>query len=145
MFKHIVIATDGSDLSREAMRKGIDLAQSLDARVTLFTASPPFRVYEAEDVITEEPRESDSARADRIVGERLRPAEAHARSKGVAVTLEHVFAEHPFEAIIEAAERGGCDLIFMASHGRRGLASLLLGSETQKVLVHSKLPVLVFR
>ena len=145
MFRSILIPTDGSKLSQEAMLRGIDFARSLHARVTLFTASPVSRVYEFERSVATDPHESDVARAGRIIQERLNPALDYARGQGVEASVVHAFSDQPFQAIIEEVRARGSDLVFMASHGRSGVAALLLGSETQKVLLHSKVPVLVFR
>ena len=145
MYRNGLIPTDGSDLSREAMLKGIDFARSIQARVTLFTASPVSRVYEFEPTMTTDAHESDSARAERVILERLQPAAEYARANGVEASLAHSFSDYPFQAIIDYVQANDCDLVFMASHGRKGMVGLLLGSETQKVLLHSKVPVLVSR
>ena len=145
MFRSILIPTDGSKLSQEAMLRGIDFARSIHARVTLFTASPVARVYEFEPRIETDPHESDAARAARIIRERLNPALEYARANNVEASVAHAFSDQPFQAIIDEVRAKDCDLVFMASHGRKGVAGLLLGSETQKVLLHSKVPVLVSR
>ena len=146
MYKHILIPTDGSKLSEKAVRAGIDLARSVNAQVTLFTASVPFHAVVTESVLVPRNTASEYARlAEEHAAERLKPGEAYARSHGVPVRTEHVYAEFPHEAIVDAVQRDHCDLVCMASHGRKGLASVLLGSETHKVLTHSKIPVLVCR
>ncbi|HXZ49840.1 MAG TPA: universal stress protein [Usitatibacter sp.] len=145
MYKHILIPTDGSELSERAVREGIDLAESVKARVTVFTASPPFHTFAAAAALGDDSRAMYTANAEARAAARLKPGLQYAHAKGVAARTQHVFAEHPYEAIIAAAAKEGCDLVCMASHGRKGIAGLLVGSETAKVLTHSKVPVLVCR
>lgn len=145
MYKHILIATDGSDLSDKALRAGIDLAKAVNAKVTVFTASPPYRVFPAEVAVNVESPAVYTAGAEERAAARLEPGLEYALAKGVPARSRHAFAEHPYEAIIAVAAKEGCDLVCMASHGRKGIAGLLLGSETAKVLTHSKVPVLVCR
>ena len=145
MYKHILIPTDGTELSEKAVREGIDLAQSVKARVTVFTASPPFHTFAAETAVAVESPAMYTASAEERAAARLKPGLEYAHARGVAARTQHVFAEHPYEAIIAIAAKEGCDLVCMASHGRKGIAGLLVGSETNKVLTHSKVPVLVCR
>ncbi len=145
MYKHILIPTDGSELSDKAVREGIDLAQSVKARVTVFTASPPFNTFAAEASLGNDSRAMYTAGAEERAAARLRTGLEYAHAKGVPARTQHVFAERPYEAIIAAAAKEGCDLVCMASHGRKGIAGLLVGSETSKVLTHSNIPVLVCR
>jgi nucleotide-binding universal stress UspA family protein len=147
MYKHILIPTDGSELSDKAVREGIELALSMKARVTVFTASPPFHAFatESEPLLSADARTLYAAGAEERAAARLRPGLEYARAKGVPARTRHVFAERPYEAIIAIAAKEGCDLVCMASHGRKGIAGLLVGSETNKVLTHSKVPVLVCR
>jgi nucleotide-binding universal stress UspA family protein len=145
MYKHILIPTDGSELSEKALREGIDLAQSVKARVTVFTASPPFNSFAAEAALGSDSRAIYTASAEERAASRLKTGLEYAHAKGVPARTQHVFAEFPYEAIIAAAAKEGCDLVCMASHGRKGIAGLLVGSETNKVLTHSKVPVLVCR
>ena len=147
MFKHILIPTDGSALSEGTVARAVSFAREANARVTFFYAQPdfPMPIYGEGALIDpttpEQFAKSASAEADRI----LERAKSMAAAEGVNADTDTVVSEVPYEAIIDAADRHGCDLIFMASHGRRGIAGLLLGSETQKVLTHSKTPVLVYR
>lgn len=145
MYKHILIPTDGSELSDKAVRAGIDLAQQVKARVTVFTASPPYHYYPSETAVGLESPAVYTASAEERAAARLKPGLEYAHAVGVAASTEHVFAEHPYEAIIAVAAKEGCDLVCMASHGRKGLAGLVIGSETNKVLTHSRVPVLVCR
>ncbi len=145
MYKRILIPTDGSALSRKAVKEGVKLAKSVGAEVEAFTATPRFRVFTldstmATDAAAEYRR--DSKKAAKKALDAVRKAAA---SAGVPCRTEHVVSDYPYEAIIQAAKRDRCDLIFMASHGRKGVAGVLLGSETAKVLTHSKTPVLVCR
>jgi len=145
MYQHILIATDGSDLSAKAVDAGLQLAAALRARVTALTVSEPFHTLSlapSQAAYTEaEYQQHAEETAQRILGE----VKAKAEKSGVACETLRVVHEHPWEAIIETARTRGCDLITMASHGRRGVSAVLLGSETAKVLTHSKIPVLVHR
>jgi nucleotide-binding universal stress UspA family protein len=144
MFKHILVPTDGSDLSRKAIDGAIDLAQSVGARVTAYACLPQYPYSPFSDVIVEPP-EDFLARSEREAHSHLSEVEEAARRVGVVCTCQTSVHPSPYLGIIEAAEQSGCDVIFMASHGRRGLGSLLIGSETQRVLTHTKIPVLVYR
>jgi nucleotide-binding universal stress UspA family protein len=139
MFKHILLPTDGSALSDAAIERGIELAKFIRARVTgicvLPKEYPPYYDGEIPGGFKEEAAEEFKVSA------KLHLAE------GAGVACDEVVeaSDQPYEAIIRTAEEKGCDLILMASHGRRGIQALLLGSETQKVLTHSRIPVLVYR
>jgi len=145
VYQHILIPTDGSPLSEMAIQQGVALAKSLHARVTALTVSLPFHAIAIEPGVVfampdQYPKDCEAAAA-RALG----VATEAAQLAGVPCNTLHVWDEFPHRAIIEAASKSGCDLIFMASHGRRGFSALLLGSETTKVLTHSKIPVLVCR
>jgi nucleotide-binding universal stress UspA family protein len=145
MYTHILIPTDGSDLSRMAIRQGMTLAKSIGAKVTGITVSPPFHTFALDPVILTETAQmyenGCATRAERY----LATFREIAVTVGVPCDVVHVVHEHPYEAIIAEANARGCDLIFMASHGRKGMSALVLGSETAKVLTHSKIPTLVCR
>ena len=145
MYKHILIPSDGSDLSSRAEAAGLTLARALDARVTVLTVTPPFQFIGTEPMmlVATEPEyeKAQAARAEKTL-ERVKMSAA---AIGVPVETLRTVSNHPFEAIIATAKERGCDLIFMASHGRGGVTGLILGSETSKVLTHSKIPVLVYR
>lgn len=145
MYTHLLVPTDGSPLSDYAVDQALALARSLGARVTLFTAIEPFHLiaYAPEQVV--ETRASYDEHARKAADERLKAAAAKAAAAGIAHATEAVGAEDPHEAIIATAKAKGCDLIAMASHGRRGVKALVLGSVTAKVLTHSEVPVLVYR
>jgi nucleotide-binding universal stress UspA family protein len=145
MYKHILLPTDGSELSATAVRDGVKFAKELGARVTALHVTPPFHPVEVTpSVFTAHITEHD-ARAKESAQRALGAVTEAARAAGVPCATAHRVSNSPFEAIIAVAGEAGCDLIFMASHGRRGVAALLLGSETNKVLTHSKIPVLVTR
>jgi nucleotide-binding universal stress UspA family protein len=145
MYKHILIPTDGSDLSWMAMRQGIAFAKSLNARVTALTVTPTFHTVTVDPVMVADTPEQYRKDSEAAAARYLHAATAAAGEMGVTCETVHVVNDYPYQAIIETAQSKGCDLIFMASHGRRGVAALLLGSETTKVLTHSKIPVLVYR
>jgi nucleotide-binding universal stress UspA family protein len=145
MYKHILIPTDGSDLSDMAVRQGMALAKSIDAKVTAVTVSPPFPTYAIEPLMLTETPEQYRRECEAAAERYLATVREVARVSGVPCDVVHVESSYPYEAIIETARTRGCDLIFMASHGRRGMSALVLGSETTKVLTHTKIPVLVCR
>jgi len=150
MFKNILVPTDGSPLSRKAAAAAIKLAKQQKARVTGVFATAAFvptMLYSGSTMPSPElilPREHKKAMA-RLAAKVLGAMEKMCNSAGVAWEGVHVPGQEPYRAVISVAKRKRCDLVMMASHGRRGIAGLLLGSETQKVLTHSKIPVLVCR
>lgn len=145
LYRRILLPTDGAELSQRAILAGVAFAREVGAEVVGLTATPGFHVLSADPDMVEETaeqyEEASRERARRMLDE----VDSAARAAGVPCRLEQAVADHPWEAIVDTAERLGCDLIVMASHGRRGVKSLLLGSETQKVLVNSTIPVLVHR
>ena len=145
MYKHLLVPTDGSPLSGYAVDQALALAAALGARVTFLTAIEPFHViaYVPEQVV--EVRTSYEEHARRAADQRLGSAKARAEAAGVAHAIEVATSDDPHEAIIATAREKGCDLIAMASHGRRGVKALVLGSVATKVLTHSEIPVLVYR
>ena len=147
MFKHILLPTDGSRLSDRAVRIGVRFAGKMKARVTALHVVPEFKPYADEGFAPLSPalkkRLDDEARAR--ASKLLEAIARVARSKRVRCSTLTAASDLPYQEIIATARRKNCDLIMMASHGRRGLSSLLLGSETSKVLLHSKVPVLVVR
>lgn len=147
MFKHILVPTDGSPLSSDAVRRAVGFARESGARVTFFFAKPDYPVafYGEGALIDPTTPEKFADMADRQAADVLEACARIAQEAGVDCATLSSVSDAPYEAIIDAAAACGCDLIFMASHGRRGLSGLLLGSETQKVLTHSKVPVLVYR
>lgn len=147
MFKHILVPTDGSPLSAETVKRAVNFAKEAGARLTFLFVKPdyPAAFYGEGALIDPTTPERFSELAEKQAGEILSASKTVADGAGVEATLLSLTDDVPWEAIIAAANDKGCDLIFMASHGRRGLTGLLLGSETQKVLTHSKIPVLVYR
>lgn len=147
MFKHILIPTDGSPVAGKAVKAGLELAKEIGARVTAYYGLDPMPAPYYGDGYTVDARAiADIEKSARAAGERaLAKIEQAAKAAGVAYAGVIDKPATPYEGIIGAAKKARCDVIFMASHGRRGIAGLLLGSVTQKVLSHSKLPVLVYR
>ncbi|MDR1461642.1 MAG: universal stress protein [Azoarcus sp.] len=147
MFKHILVPTDGSPLSDTAVARAIAFAKEVSARITFFYSQPdfPMPIYGEGALIDPTTPEQFAQSAQQEAQRILDRAKATAEAEGITVNTDTQVNEIPYEAIVNAADRHDCDLIFMASHGRRGIAGLLLGSETQKVLTHSKVPVLVYR
>jgi len=144
MFKRILVPTDGSDLSNKAIAAAIDLAKTLKAAVVGMTTLEPYS-YSNLSEYRPETLDDYESRMDVVGAERLAKLADMAAQAGVPVETVTVKSFLPYEAIIDTAKGKGCDLIVMASHGRRGLNAVLLGSETQKVLTHSSVPVMVFR
>jgi nucleotide-binding universal stress UspA family protein len=145
MYRHILIPTDGSPLSQNAIAHGAALAMSLNARVTILTVSTPFHTFAVEpEMVTDTPEQYAKHTAKRAA-KYLDSAKEAAAAAGVNCDTVHVEHDHPYQAIIDTAARESCDLIVMASHGRRGLSAIMLGSETLKVLTHGAVPVLVVR
>jgi nucleotide-binding universal stress UspA family protein len=148
MYRHILIATDGSELAEKAVHHGIELGRAIGARVTALTVALPYHVRIGIRGTPDADVETAAA-GDKRVHEHaeqiLREVADRAKAAGVACETVALVHEHPYQAIIDTATARGCDLIVMASHGRRGLSALVLGSETVKVLTHCKIPVLVHR
>jgi len=146
-YSHVLVPSDGSPASSRAMAAAVELARCCGARLTVLHVQPGLLLPIGSLGEPLEPRT-----LERLLAASLRESErileegtALARAAGVEVGCERIPGDHPHRTIVETAERLGCDLIVMASHGRRGLAGLLLGSETQKVLAHAPCPVLVHR
>jgi len=147
MFQHIFVPTDGSELSRATAQRAVSFAKEAGARITVFFAKPEYPIaYFGEGALIDPTTPEKFAElADQQAREYLSEVEKMCADAGVQCSTAAATSDIPYEAIIEAAEKSGCDLIFMASHGRRGISGFLLGSETNKVLTHSKVPVLVYR
>jgi nucleotide-binding universal stress UspA family protein len=145
MYKHILIPTDGSELSERAIEQGVTLAKSSHARVTGITVFPTFHTFAVTPMMVtdtaEQYRKDCQAYGEKYLG----VVERAAAAAGVPCETVQATRAHPYEAIIDTASEKGCDLIVMASHGRKGVSAVLLGSETTKVLTHSRIPVLVCR
>ena len=145
MYKHILVPTDGSELSERAANYGIDLAKAANAKVTGITVSPPFHAVAFDPGMGVDALESYTTRMGAVSAKWLAYVQDVAAAAGVSCEIVHAEHEHPYKAIIDTATDRGCDLIVMASHGRRGISAIVLGSETVKVLTHSTIPVLVYR
>jgi len=145
MYQHILIPTDGSELSRLALHEGIALAKALSARVTVLTVTMPFHVFTSDPSMIADSAGQYGKHMASLADQRLTVAKDIARMAAVPCDLVHVEHEHPYQAIIDTAQNRGCDVIEMASHGRHGMSAIVLGSETLKVLTHSAIPVIVCR
>ena len=145
MFKHILLPTDGSNLSQVAIQKGVQFAKSMKAKITGISVMPEQKYYLYQTDIIVQVKEETIKHHKLQAHRNLSVIEKAAQDAGVPCETLCEISDHPYETIIKIAEKRGCDLIMMASHGRKGIGALLLGSETQKVLTHSKIPVLVFR
>jgi nucleotide-binding universal stress UspA family protein len=145
MYTNILIPTDGSELAGKAVQHGIELAKRIGAKVTALTVAPPFRIFTTDPQMIEDTRDQYQADMQKHAEQTLGAVARAAQTAGVPCELIHVEHEHPYRAIIDTAGSKGCDLIVMASHGRHGISAIILGSETVKVLTHSKIPVLVHR
>ena len=143
MFTHLLIATDGSNLAEKALVQGIDLAKELGAKVSIVTVTDPLPSALSGDATSGFPVEYYTTAARTHAAKILRRGASVARQKGVPCETVYVSDYFPAEGIVETARAMGCDLIVMASHGRRGLAKLFLGSEATKVLSSSTLSVLI--
>jgi nucleotide-binding universal stress UspA family protein len=148
VYKHILVATDGSDVGERGFEQGLALAKALGGRVTVLTVTEPFPIYAGGDlgfpssatmIATYGSDQSEAAEA------LLARARQSAEREGVDVETVHVADAQPAEAIIDVAKSRNCDLIAMGSHGRRGVGRLVLGSKTWEVVAHSEVPVLVVR
>ena len=147
MYKNILVPIDGSALSRSAAREAVAFAKAQGAKVVGFYVAPAYQPNVYADFVPASfvsPKEYDDL-AKKTADRYLSVVEKAAQAAGVSCTCAHAMSDLPYEEIIKAAQRHKCDLIFMASHGRSGIARLLLGSQTSKVLAHTKVPVLVHR
>ena len=144
MYKRIFVPTDGSEITAKAVDAAVALAKMSGASITTLCVKEPFPYSAISEMQPVPPQEFYDAQ-ERIAAERVKLVMATASAAGVPCKGSTVEALHPWEAILELAKTEDCDLIVMASHGRRGMAALLIGSETNKVLTHSRLPVLVVK
>lgn len=147
MFKHILIATDGSPASNKAAKAGIALAGALGAKVTAYCAVEQLQPIYADEGYMMDQKMIDGFEKSALTAGQKRADAIGKMAKAASVPFASVVAKAatPYEGIIAAAKKRKCDVIFMASHGRRGFSKLIMGSVTQKVLTHSKIPVVVYR
>ena len=144
MYQRILVPTDGSEITAKAVQTAIALAKLSGAALSTLSVKEPFPYSAISEMQPVPPQEFFDAQ-ERMASDRVKKVLAAARDAGVACEGATVEALHPWEAILDQAKAQGADLIVMASHGRRGVAALLIGSETHKVLTHSSLPVLVVK
>lgn len=144
MFQRILVPTDGSEISVNAVQMAIGLARTTGAKLYTLSVKEPFPYSAISEMQPTPPQEFLDAQ-ERIAAARVKSVQDACSAAGLSCEGHTVEALHPWEAVIDYADREHCDLIVMASHGRRGVTALLLGSETQKVLTHTKVPVLVVR
>ena len=144
MYRNILIPTDGTDITAKAVSAGVALARALGAQLSTITVKEPFPYSAISEMQPIPPQEFYDAQ-ERIALTRVKDVVARAAREGLECQAFTVEAQHPWEAIVDHAKSQGCDLIVMASHGRRGVSALLLGSETTRVLVHCDVPVLVVK
>jgi nucleotide-binding universal stress UspA family protein len=150
MYANILMSTDGSDVARKGVKHGIALAKALNAKATVITVTEPLAVdygsgHAGGWVPSQEEFNRFNAASKESADKVLDEARAMAEQIGISAELLHVPNAYPAAAIIETAKSRGCDLIIMASHGRRGFRKLLLGSQTSQVLADGSVPVLVVR
>jgi nucleotide-binding universal stress UspA family protein len=144
MFKRILVPTDGSEITEKAVSTALELAKATGAALYTISVKEPFPYSAISEMQPTPPQEFFDAQ-ERIAAARVKSVSDACAAQGLSCQGHTVEALHPWEAIIDHATRMECDLLVMASHGRRGMVALLLGSETQKVLTHSTIPVLVVR
>ena len=146
MYKHILIPTDGSPTADKAVEAGFEFARESHARVTLFTAVPEYELPTEADMMARRAVSLDEhERVSRVKARKILDAAAARADEGVEVATDYAQSNRPYEAIIDAARRNGCDVIFIGSHGRKGLQELWHGSQAHDVLTHSDIPTLVYR
>ena len=145
MFSHILIPTDGTKQSDKAVDNGIALAKTLGAEVTALNCSVPWSAIAVGEIVSVFPEAEYVETQNKEAQKLLDSISEKAKAADVKVTTRHIYHNHAYQGILEIAKENGCDLICMASHGRRGLEGLLIGSETTKTLTHSEIPVLVYK
>ena len=145
MYKCILIPTDGTEFCQRAIQHGVALAKAEQAKVVGVTVTFPLHTGTPRVLIPDHLKAIIHTETVKAADEKLAAVEQAAKAAGVPVETVRKSHDHPWEGIVEAAREKGCDLIVMASHGRRGVSGMILGSETQKVLTHSTIPVLVIR
>ena len=146
MYKHVLIATDGSELAARAVSNGVMLAKSLGAKASIIVVEPTFNAFSVPESQVRQISEAFTKHAEQIKKHAtyvLDRAADTAKAADVGCNKIQIESDQPYQAIIDAAKNNGCDLIVMASHGRGGVSAVLLGSVTNKVLTHTKIPVVV--
>ena len=148
MYQHILIPTDGSELAEKAVEAGTNYAREANAKVLFFTAVPEYQPPSEADMMSHKrvksifEYEEDAKKTAATI---LEKAAAAAKDANITFEIDFALCDQPYEAIIDAAKRHGCDAIFMASHGRTGIPAWWYGSQTREVLTHTDIPTLVYR
>lgn len=145
MYRHVLIGVDGSPVALKAALHGFNLAKSISAMATAIIVTPTWEAIALSEIVQGHFQDEYDARTEKYAERSLGKVRSIAMERRVACETIHVTAARPFEAILSTAAHNGCDLIIVGSHGRQGTERLLLGSETVKLLTHSKVPVLVYR
>ncbi|MGE0764830.1 MAG: universal stress protein [Hyphomicrobiaceae bacterium] len=145
MYKHLLIATDGSELAQKAAVHGFALAKALGAKVTIVTVTEPWTAVVPGEMGMAFPVDEYEKGASENAANILAAVKKDADAAGIAADTVHMADQYPADGIIATAKEKGCDLIVMASHGRRGISRLLIGSQANQVVIHSEVPVLVVR
>lgn len=145
MYQHILVPTDGSALSNQALAKAFKFAKEADAKVTVLTVVEPFKIFSTDPDQVESSHVEYDRHAEEAANQILALSKGTAEAEGISCAIVRARGSDPAAAITEAADSNGCDLIAMASHGREGFKAFLIGSVTMKVLATTKLPVLVYR
>jgi nucleotide-binding universal stress UspA family protein len=145
MYKHILIATDGSEIANKAMAHGIELAKETGAKLSAVTVTEPYEAVAVVETMAIILPADYSKQCEASAAKILSGVTSAAEAVGIGCDVLHQENRWPYEGIIEAAEKVGADLIVVGSHGRRGIEGLLLGSQAVKLLTHTKVPALVVR
>lgn len=145
MYKHLLIAFDGTELAERGLGQGLELAKAIGAKVTVLYVTMPWSSIAVGEVAVMFPPDEYESNAAAAARQQLKKAEDAAAAKGIVCEGVHVSDAQPHRAIVDTAAARGSDLIVMGSHGRRGIAGLLLGSVASKTLTHAHVPVLVYR
>ena len=145
MYKHILIATDGSELAQKVVGHGLALARALDAKALVVTVTEPWTSVVSGEMVIAFPIDDDEQTVTANASKILATSIEIARKLGISCETLHVKDRFPAEGIVETAKARSCDLIVMASHGRRGLSRMLLGSQANRVVIESTVPVLICR
>ena len=145
MYKHIMIATDGSEIAAKAVSRGVNLAKALGARLSAVTVTEPYEtIVQVETMAAILPGDYNK-RCEESANRILSTVTSAANTAGIECNVIHEKNGLPYEGVIEAAEKAGADLIVLGSHGRRGIEGFLIGSQANKLLTHTKIPALVVR
>ena len=145
MYKHLLVATDGSELATKAVEQGLRLGKALSAKMTVVTVTEPWTMVAPGEIGLTIPVDDYEQGVAQHAGKILDAVMLQAKTAGAVCDVLHVKDRYPADGILEAAKSSGCDLIVMASHGRRGIARMLIGSQANRVVTHSPIPVLIYK